>query len=149
MSADARVVADRTATERFAASARRLIGADGITLVMRNGHECRYVEEDAIGALWKGRSFPMGNCVSGWAMTHREQVVIPDIRNDPRVPLPLYAATFVRSLAMTPIVRDNEAIGAIGAYWATTHAATPQELLTLRALAQTAGAELPSMPSTS
>ncbi len=121
---------------KVAVSARSLIGCDGATVVMRREGKCHYVEEDAIGALWKGQAFPLGDCVSGWAMTHRQQVVIPDIRSDPRVPLQLYLATFVRSMAMTPIERGGEAIGAIGVYWASYHHASESELLAMRAMAE-------------
>jgi hypothetical protein len=38
-------------------SARRLIGAHGIALVLRDGDFCHYVDEDAIGPLWKGQKF--------------------------------------------------------------------------------------------
>jgi len=137
-----RTLADCTNFEDLVASVatntRALIGADGATVVMQRHGRCHYVGEDAVGALWKGRDFPVGACVSGWAMTHRQQVVIPDIRNDPRVPQQLYLATFVRSLAMTPIERGGESIGAIGVYWASTHHATQQELLALRAIAESA-----------
>ena len=120
-----------------AANTRALIGADGATVVMRGDGQCHYIEEDAIGALWKGQHFPMSECVSGWAMTHRQVVVIPDIRNDPRVPQRLYLATFVRSLAMAPVSRGEDVIGAIGVYWASFHHATEREILALRAIAET------------
>jgi GAF domain-containing protein len=121
---------------RVARNTRWLIGADGATVVIQRNRRCHYVEEDAIGALWKGRDFPIGECVSGWAMQHHRQVVIPDIRKDPRVPLELYMATFVRSLAMTPVERNGVSIGAIGVYWADFHEATFNELLALRAIAE-------------
>lgn len=123
------------ATAKVAVNTRVLIGADGVTVVLRRDGRCHYVDEDAIGALWKGQDFPLGDCVSGWAMTHRQQVVIPDIRTDARVPLQLYLATFIRSLAMTPVERNGEAIGAIGVYWSHRHQATETELLALRAIA--------------
>jgi GAF domain-containing protein len=122
---------------RVAANARALVNADGATVVVLRDGRCHYIGEDAIGALWKGQDFPVGDCVSGWAMTHRQQVVIPDIRSDARVPKRLYLATFVRSMAMTPIERDGDAIGAIGIYWAKRHEATERELVALRAIAQT------------
>ena len=65
-------------------SARELSGADGVTIVLREGDLCHYVEENAIGPLWKGRRFPLETCISGWCMLHREQVAIPDIYADPR-----------------------------------------------------------------
>src|SRR5689334_13731247 len=83
-------------------SARKLTGADGLSIILRDGDLCHYVEEDAIAPLWKGRRFPMEACISGWCMLHRQQVVIPDIYSDPRVPHEAYRPTFVKSLLMTP-----------------------------------------------
>jgi signal transduction histidine kinase len=117
--------------------ARRVTGADGITVVLRDGDLCHYVEEDAIGPLWKGRRFPMESCISGWCMLNRQQVVVPDIYVDPRIPHEAYRPTFVRSLAMTPI-RTEDPIGAIGAYWARHHEASLVELEVLQALGDSA-----------
>lgn len=124
--------------------ARRLAGADGIAVVLRDGDQCHYVEEDAIGPLWKGERFPSSNCVSGWAMDHRETVVIPDILLDPRVPQDAYRSTFVRSMAMVPIGAPDarESVGAIGAYWATVRGATPSDVQTLERIAEAAGVAL-------
>jgi len=94
-------------------TARRLIGADGITVILRDGDECAYIEEDAIGPLWKGHNFPMESCISGWAMLHGQTATIPDISQDPRIPFELYAETFVNSMIMAPI-RPHDPIGAIG-----------------------------------
>ncbi len=47
-------------------SARELTGADGVTIVLRDGDLCHYVEENAIGPLWKGKRFPLETCISGW-----------------------------------------------------------------------------------
>lgn len=35
-------------------AARKLTGADGITVVLREGDLCHYAEEDSIAPLWKG-----------------------------------------------------------------------------------------------
>jgi GAF domain-containing protein len=118
-------------------AARALIGADGVTLVFRDGHECAYVEEDAIGPLWKGQRFPLTECVSGWVIIHETPAVIPDIYADPRVPIDAYRRTFVKSMAMVPIGKANP-IGAIGAYWSAPHEATPSQIETLTALADSA-----------
>lgn len=40
-------------------SARTLIGADGVTFILRDGSQCYYADESAIGPLWKGRRFPL------------------------------------------------------------------------------------------
>jgi signal transduction histidine kinase len=117
-------------------AARDLTGADGATFVLRDGDHCYYAEENAIAPLWKGQRFPLSTCVSGWAMHHREAVMIPDIYLDPRVPAAAYRPTFVKSLAMVPI-RTANPIGAIGNYWAEQHEASREELALLEALANT------------
>lgn len=130
--AAARTLEEIVDTVRHAA--RELSGADGATFVLRDGDRCRYVDEDAIEPLWKGRSFPLESCVSGWAMLNRLPVVIEDIYRDDRVPHDAYRPTFVRSLVMVPI-RTEQPLGAIGAYWATARRATPSEVAALQALA--------------
>ncbi|HLL23687.1 MAG TPA: ATP-binding protein, partial [Kofleriaceae bacterium] len=121
-------------TEIVRRSARELTGADGATFVLRDGANCFYADEDAIEPLWKGKRFPLESCVSGWAMLHREQVVIEDIYADSRVPHEAYRPTFVKSLAMVPI-RIKSPVGAIGTYWATKRQASHSELRLLQALA--------------
>jgi signal transduction histidine kinase len=115
-------------------AARELSGADGVTFVLPEGDLVHYADEDAIAPLWKGRRFPAGACISGWAMIHRQTVVIEDIYEDPRIPADAYRPTFVKSLAMIPIRREAP-LGAIGAYWARHHRATQREVELLEALA--------------
>jgi putative nucleotidyltransferase with HDIG domain len=115
-------------------AARRLSSADGATLVLREGRQCFYADEDAIAPLWKGQRFPMDACVSGWVMSHREPAIIADVSADPRVPIDAYRPTFVKSLCLVPI-RTLDPIGAIGNYWATVHQPTPGEVQMLQALA--------------
>jgi GAF domain-containing protein len=117
---------------------RRVIGADGIALVLRDGDLCHYFEEDAIGPLWRGQKFPMGACISGWAMLNRRTVCIADIRIDKRIPYDLYENTFVRSLVMAP-VEKNPPVGALGAYWSWAHVASAQEVAAVEALAEAVG----------
>src|SRR5581483_7774517 len=94
-------------------AARSMCHADGATFVLRDGDLCFYADEDAVAPLWKGQRFPMTECISGWAMLHRQSVSVPDIEQDPRVPLAAYRPTFVRSLVMVPIDRARP-VGAIG-----------------------------------
>ena len=115
-------------------AARELTGCDGATLVLRDQDCCYYADEDAIEPLWKGSRFPIADCISGWAMTHRQPAVIPDIYADARVPHAAYRPTFVRSLVMVPI-RTLDPVGAIGNYWAQERQPTAQEILLLQALA--------------
>lgn len=116
-------------------SVRRLIGADGVTFVLRDGDFCHYADEDAISPLWKGQRFPMQTCISGWAMLNRQTAVIEDIYQDPRIPHDAYRLTFVKSLMMVP-VRPDDPIAAIGAYWADRHTASAEEIAILQAIAR-------------
>ncbi|MEW5765714.1 MAG: PAS domain S-box protein [Acidobacteriota bacterium] len=118
-------------------AARDVAGADGATVVLRDGEECHYVDEDAISPLWKGRRFPLAACISGWSILNRETVVIEDVYNDSRIPVEVYRPTFVRSLAMVPIGKENP-VGAIGNYWARNHVPDSQELRLLETLAEAA-----------
>lgn len=117
-------------------AARELARADGATFVLRDGDQCHYVDEDAIGPLWKGKRFPMSACISGWAMLRRTPAIVDDITHDERIPIEAYRPTFVKSLAMVPI-RATDPIGAIGVYWAGKHRAAEDELCLLQALADT------------
>jgi len=114
-------------------AARRLSGADGVTVVLREGDKCCYVEEDAIAPLWKGRLFPLNSCISGWVMLNKQDVAIEDIYKDSRIPHEVYRDTFVKSMAMAPI-RSEDPIGAIGVYWGRRHRATTGEKTLLTVL---------------
>jgi signal transduction histidine kinase len=115
-------------------AARALTGADGVTFVLREGQFVYYADEDAIAPLWKGRRFPAASCISGWAIANKQSVVIEDIYADARIPHDAYRATFVKSLVMVPI-READPVGAIGAYWARPHRATPREVGMVQTLA--------------
>lgn len=125
-------------------AARELSAADGATFVLRESGSCHYLDEDAIEPLWRGRRFPLETCISGWAMLHKQTVVIADIYADPRIPHEAYRPTFVKSLTMSPI-RTAEPVGAIGTYWATYHEATPTECRLLQALADTTAVAMESV----
>jgi GAF domain-containing protein len=119
-------------------TARTVCSADGVSFVLRDGDDCHYVEEDAIGPLWKGQRFPMSACISGWAMREGQTVTIRDVFADPRVPHDAYRATFVKSLIMVP-VRTTSPVAAIGAYWGHTRDFTIQEIATIESLADAIG----------
>ncbi len=114
-------------------AARRLSGADGVTVVLREGDMCCYVEEDAIAPLWKGHRFPLSGCIPGWVILNKQDVYIEDIYKDSRIPHEAYRNTFVKSMAMAPI-RSEDPIGAIGVYWGRLHRATTDEKILLTVL---------------
>jgi signal transduction histidine kinase len=125
-------------------AARNLVGADGATFVLRDGDNCFYAEEDAIGQLWKGRRFPMSACISGWTMLNRQPAVIKDIFQDARIAHEAYRPTFVKSLVMMPI-RTLAPVGAIGVYWGRPHRATSEEVDLLQALADSTSVAMESV----
>lgn len=124
-------------------AARRITGADGVAFVLRDNDQCYYLDEDAIGPLWKGKRFPMTACISGWAMLNKETAVIPDIYQDVRIPHDAYRPTFVKSLVMTP-VRPHDPIAAIGAYWAEEREPTEEEIVKLQIMARATATALES-----
>ena len=121
--------------------ARETVGADGIAIVLREGGCCHYIAEDAMEPLWAGQRFPAESCVSGWAMNHARTVAIPDIFDDARVPQDAYRSTFVRSMLMVPIGRNNP-VGAVGAYWSETGRPDANQIALLEALARAASTSL-------
>jgi K+-sensing histidine kinase KdpD len=123
-----------SAIEISVQSAREIVHADGASLILREGDDCHYVAENAIGPLWKGQRFSTDGCVSGWVMAHRQAARVEDIAEDARIPYETYEPTFVKSLLVLPIGVDT-AVGAIGIYWAVRHAATEMEMELIQALA--------------
>lgn len=118
LNASERLVMARSVEEVVAVlrdTARAAVGAEGIAVVIEDEGRCSYVAEDAVSPLWQGQTFQADQCISGWAMHHRETVAIRDVRIDPRIPQDAYAATFVRSLVMVPIGRPVP-VAALGAY---------------------------------
>lgn len=120
---------------QVANSARALVGADGVTFVLREGSMCHYVEENAISPLWKGQRFPMTACISGWSMMNATVAVAPDVFADPRIPVEAYEPTFVRSLVMTPVGQDPP-VAAIGAYWSRKRTFDTETVMLLEVLAR-------------
>lgn len=130
---------------------RALVDAHGATLVLLQDGHCLYLDEDAVSPLWKGQRVPVDQCISGWAMTHRQVTVVPDITADERIPQEAFRPTSVRSLAIVP-VRIADPIGAIGAYWFRVRRATDIEVGRLRVLGEATGEALqrllPARPAT-
>lgn len=125
------------AIDAICRAARNLMEADGACVILRENELVHYAREDTVAPLWAGQKFPIGNCISGWSILHRQRVIIEDIYDDERIPVEYYRQTFVRSLAMQPIAPQNP-VGAIGVYWKRRHRATAGQLDLLRKLARVA-----------
>jgi hypothetical protein len=119
------------------ASARKVAGSDGITIIRREGERVAYIAEDAQTPLWTGHDFPIDACISGLAMLENRPILIPDIYADARVPHAAYAPTFVKSMAMFPI-GSGEPQMAMGAYWGSAGPIDPEAVSLLSSLARTA-----------
>jgi len=115
-------------------SAILLAGADGTSLIYRDGDMCYSADEQGIDPLWKGQKIPIDDCIQGWVMLNNQLVVIEDVFTDPRMPKDKYQATCIKSMAMIPI-RTTVTLGAIGIYWAKTNNPSEMELLLLVSLA--------------
>ena len=126
-------------------NARRLVRAQGVTFVLLDGDRCYYADEDSMSPLWKGQRFAVTSCISGWAMMHRQTVIIPDIRADERIPQSAYRPTFVRSMIMVPMLNPDP-VGAIGAYWARVRDPLQDEVSTLEHLAEITARALVRFP---
>lgn len=118
-------------------TARAAVGAQGISVVLEQEGRCFYAAEDAVSPLWQGQKFAAEQCISGWAMRHRETVTVSDVRLDPRIPQDAYTPTFVRSLIMVPIGRPV-AVAALGAYWSEVRTHDQNTIKRLQSLASLA-----------
>lgn len=121
-------------------TARSVCSADGVTFVLRDNGKCHYIEEDAIGPLWKGQKFPLSSCISGWAMLNAQTAVITDVFEDPRIPYDAYLPTFVKSLIMTPV--GDRHVAAMGAYWKEKRNFSDMEIMTVKAYSAIVGRAL-------
>ncbi len=119
-------------------TARGIFDADGVTFVLRDGNQCHYADEDAIGPLWKGQRFPLQTCISGWCMLNGQTAAIEDIFQDDRIPHDVYRRTFVKSLIMAP-AGNSDAIAAIGAYWSRVRQHSRRDIEFVETLARAVG----------
>lgn len=117
-------------------AARQLTGAEGAAFALREGEYAHCVAESAVAPLWQGRRFPLEECVSGWAISERRPIMIPDVYAEAHAPVEHFRSTFVNSLVVVPI-RSADPLGAISVYWAKRHLCTADELMLLEALANT------------
>ena len=46
--------------------ARRITGADGVAIVLRDGDQCHYVDEDAIARMWPLDGSTVTSAADGW-----------------------------------------------------------------------------------
>jgi diguanylate cyclase (GGDEF)-like protein len=122
-------------------TARRLIRADGSGLVLVDGAFARHVDEDGTGPGWKGRRIPLDSDITGWCVRNRRAVVVPDVRDDIRLPVAPYWSTPVTSLVAVPI-RARQPIGALINYWTEPHAADAESTRWLQVLADSASLAL-------
>lgn len=128
-------------------TARAVVGADGIAVILREGDQSFYAAEDAIEILWQGRRFPLDTCISGWVMRNNKTAVVSNVEFDPRVSVAAYRTTSMRSLVMVPI-GSPEPVVALGAYWCAAVIPDEATVYWLEMLARHAAAALAGLPTT-
>ena len=119
-------------------TARALNRSDGATFVFGEQDKVFYAEENSDTPLWKGMRFPASACISGWVIQNAKPAVITNIYCDSRVPIDAYRSTYVKSIAMVPVI-SQVPVAAIGTYWAEYHRTTDAELELLLELARFVG----------
>ncbi|MFT3925797.1 MAG: ATP-binding protein [Myxococcales bacterium] len=115
-------------------AAAKLVGADGTSFLLREGDAVVCVDEECIEPSWRGKLFPLSECVAATVLEHGEQIAIPDLYADPRINQDNFRGTNVRGLVLTP-VRGNPCVALIAAFWSHTHGPSEGELLLLQDLA--------------
>lgn len=114
--------------------ARELVGADGASFILREGDLCYYAQEEAVETVFRGKRFPMSQCIGGWAMLNRSATAIEDISGDERIPYEAYRPSYIRSLAVVPIRREDP-LAAVAVYWGAPRRTSAEELDLLQTLA--------------
>jgi PAS domain S-box-containing protein len=123
--------------ELVCAVARSLSDSDGAAMSLSEGTARRYVDEDAMGPLWKGKLFERSDDVAGFAIERRQCAFIEDIQMDERFSHERFRSTFVKSTLIVPLGRD-EPIGTLEVFWATAHRSSSEQAGLLQAIADAA-----------
>ena len=122
-------------TKIVIAAARKIItGADGVTFILLDYGFAYYLDEDATTSLWKGQRLPLDTDIAGRAMINRKPCIIEDISEYTKDIKNIYEGTFVKSMAVIPIHKE-EIIASIGIYWSYHYQATSEEVKLLELLA--------------
>ncbi len=137
----ANAVSVDTVIEMLCEAAFEIVGADGVTLAHRDGDEVVILGEEAAPSFLFGRRFAIDRSLSGLAMLEGKPVLVPEIRNDPRVPLNAYLATYLSTVVVFPVGR-GEAMAAVGIYWTEFTQVTDEMVHQLDALVRSAGATI-------
>ena len=115
-------------------AAQILTGADGATFVLREGDDCRCVEQTGVNPIWKGKRSSLSTAITGRAILSRQVIVVEDIENHPWITPHYQKIDLMRSLVVVPI-RKEDPIGAFVTSWLETHVPGEEEIKVLQALA--------------
>jgi signal transduction histidine kinase len=126
-------------------TASRLSGADGTTFAQREGDECHYLgiesdPDELLANRWHDLRLPLGECLSGWSMQHRQPGVVGELEADPRLPARFREAG-IRSSVVVPVC-SAALVAAIGTYWAQPHESDATEVRLLQSLADSVAVAL-------
>jgi len=113
-------------------SIREVADADGVTVMLRDGEEIRYISDGCIDPLWRSDRFPLASSIAGSAMRSHQHVLIDEIAGDARPASDICPNAPIKSLAVLPI-RSADPIGAIAVYWKETPPELPWDELQMLA----------------
>jgi diguanylate cyclase (GGDEF)-like protein/PAS domain S-box-containing protein len=113
-------------------SVRELAAADGVTVMLRDEEEVRYLSDGCIDPLWRSDRFPLDSSIAGLAITSRQHALIEEIAGDARLAAEICPNAPIKSLAVLPI-RSADPIGAIAVCWKETPPELPMDELQMLA----------------
>jgi len=107
---------------------REVAAADGVTVMLRDGEEVRYLSDGCIEPLWRSERSPLASCIAGSAIGSRQHILIEKIAGDARLANDICPDAPIKSLAVLPI-RSADPIGAMAVYWKDTPREVPLDEL--------------------
>jgi eukaryotic-like serine/threonine-protein kinase len=117
----------------------RLFAAEAAALFLIDGDRLVAAAVSGVDAAGQGRSMPIGNGIVGWAATHHEPVLVPDVVRDGR-----YFAFNAQSRAemAAPLLLHGGCLGVINVESSQVHAFNAASLEMLELLAARAAAAI-------
>jgi len=106
--------------------AERLVGADRVGLVLRDGSNVSHGDST--------EPVPIEDCTAGWALLHDQTVVVADVGREERVPMRRVPAV-AKSFVMAPL-RAIEPFAVLAVYWGRIGSATPRAVALVEAVAK-------------
>lgn len=128
---------DAGAALRILGRSARALGADAVTIDLRQGGRFECIHEDASFSRPRGQDIALDASLAGWCIRHRRHAVIADLHagGDDRLGPGRDLPAAMRSVTTLPLPRQAP-VAAISLYWARPHAPSQEELHMLQSLGE-------------